>query len=260
MPYATASDEARLHYRLEGPAAAPVVMLSNALGTALGMWDQQSSALREFRVLRYDPRGHGGSDAPAGAYDLAQLGRDALSVLDACEIERAAFCGISMGGAIGQWLAVYAPDRISRLVLASTAAVFGTPKVWQDRIETVSRQGMAALTPGILDRWFTAGFRHGHPEAIAPIEAMLLACSPVGYAGCCAALRDTDLRGDLGRIAAPTLVIAGALDEGTPVERAQELAEGIPGAILRVLEAAHLSNIEQALAFNAALSEFLSQP
>ena len=257
MPYATAADGSRIHYRLEGAAGAPVLMLSNALGTSLDLWAPQAGAFPGRSLLRYDPRGHGASDAPSGEYSLDMLGRDALAVLEAARVDRVAFCGISMGGAIGQWLALNAPERVERLVLASTAAVFGTPQVWSERIAMVTRDGMAALTPGTLERWFTAGFRQAHPEAVAAIEAMLLACPPQGYAGCCAALRDIDLRAQLGRIRTPTLVIGGAHDPGTPPERVEELASGIAGAERLVLEAAHISNIEQAGAFNAALTRFL---
>jgi 3-oxoadipate enol-lactonase len=257
MPYAAAADGSRIHYRLEGPSDAPVLMLSNSLGTDLDLWERQLGAFPGFRVLRYDTRGHGGSDAPAGEYSLDLLGLDAVALLDATGVDRVAFCGISMGGAIAQWLALNAPDRVSRLVLANTAALFGVPAAWEERIETVRRDGMAALAPGILERWFTARFRQASPEAVAPVEAMLLACPPDGYAGCCAALRDIDLRADLARIAAPTLVIGGAHDPATPPERAEELAAGIAGAELVMLDAAHLSNIEQAAAFNAALTRFL---
>jgi len=258
MPYAAADDGSPIHYRLEGPQDAPVVMLSNALGVDLAMWEAQLPALNDVRLLRYDTRGHGRSGAPAGEYSLDQLGRDALAVLDAVGAQQAVFCGLSMGGAVGQWLAIHAPERLKGLVLASTAAVFGTPEVWRQRIEAVTRDGVAPLVPGILERWFTAGYRQREPAQVARIEAMLTACPAIGYAGCCAALRDIDLRTELRRIATPTLVIGGSSDPGTPPERVTELAAGIKGARLTMLDAAHLSNIEQAADFNTAVRTFLA--
>jgi 3-oxoadipate enol-lactonase len=257
MPHAAAADGTPIRYSLEGPEGAPVLMLSNSLGTALEMWDDQRPLAGARRLLRYDPRGHGRSGVPAGEYSLYELGRDALAVLDAAGVERTAFCGISMGGAVGQWLAVNAPHRLDRLVLANTAAAFGTPESWAQRIETVARDGMGPLAPVIIDRWFTPGFRARAPAAVARIEAMLRACPPAGYVGCCAALREIDLRGELGAIATPTLVIAGAHDPATPPDAARQLASAIAGARLAELDAAHLSNIEQAAAFNAALAAFL---
>ncbi len=257
MPYVAAADGSPIHYSLDGPQDAPVLMLSNALGVDLAMWEAQLPALTAYRLLRYDTRGHGRSGAPAGEYSLYQLGRDALALLDAVGAQQTVFCGLSMGGAIGQWLAIQAPERLNGLVLASTAAVFGAPDVWRQRIDAVMQQGVAPLVPGILARWFTAGYREREPEQVARVESMLTVCSAVGYAGCCAALRDTDLRGELYRIATPTLIIGGSSDTGTPPERVKEFADGIDGASLMMLDAAHLSNIEQAADFNAAVTAFL---
>lgn len=259
MPFAEAPDGARIHYRLDGPQGAPPLMLSNSLGADLTMWDRQMPALGDFRVLRWDPRGHGRSDAPAGDYTMEQLSRDALALLDALDISRTAYCGLSMGGAIGQWLALNRPGRIGALVLANTAAKFGTPDLWQARIDTALREGMAPLIPAILERWFTPEFRERDPAEVERVKAMLLATPPVGYAGCSAAIRDTDFRAVLGGITPPTLVIGGLHDPATPPEKSEELAAGIAGAELVMLDAAHLSGIERPEAFNAALTGFLAR-
>ena len=259
MPYAAAPDGSPIHYTLEGPQDGPVLVLSHSLGVELGMWEPQRPAFPELRLLRYDIRGHGLSGAPEGEYSLEVLGRDVLALADALGVARFSFCGISMGGAVGQWLGVHAAERLDRLVLASTAAVFGTPEIWSERIAAVTEGGVAPLIPGILDRWFTPEFRRREPEPVRRVEAMLQACSPTGYAGCCAALRDIDMRPELARIATPTLVLGGARDPGTPPARVEELAAGIPGARLTMLDAAHLSNIEQAAAFNAAVAGFLGR-
>lgn len=248
----------RLHYRLDGPAGAPVLMLSNSLGTALAMWDGQVAALTaRYRVLRYDSRGHGRSAAPCGAYTMAQLGGDAVALLDHLGIATAAFCGLSKGGMVGMWLGANAGDRITRLALTNTAAYLPSPETWDLRIKTVTEQGMAAVTDGVVDRWFTRGFQEREPQAVAPIREMLLATDPVGYCGCCHAIRDMDQRGDLGRITAPVLVIGGTVDPSTPPALSEEIARAIPGSRLVMLEAAHLSNIEQRDAYTAALLGFL---
>ncbi len=254
----TTDDGVGLHVEIAGKADGPALLLSNSLGTRLEMWDSQMAALTpHYRVIRYDSRGHGRSDAPKGDYTIERLGRDALAVLDSAGVAKTHFCGVSKGGMVGQWLGTYAADRVNRLVLANTAAIMGPPESWQSRIELVLKDGMAALTDAVIERWFTAAFRAARPDAIAPVRDMLLRTSPVGYAGCCAAIRDMDQRASIRAIAVPTLVIGGAFDPATPPEKAQEIARAIPGAKLLMLEAAHLSNIEQAEAFTAALLNFL---
>jgi 3-oxoadipate enol-lactonase len=258
MAFATTEDGVRLHYRLDGPEDAPALMLSNSLGTDLELWSGLAPALaREHRLLRYDARGHGRSDVPAGEYALETLARDALGLLDHLGLRRVRFCGLSMGGAVGQWLGAHAPERLERLVLANTGAVFGTPQLWQQRLDTVLREGMGSLVDGVVERWFTEGFRAAHPAEVERTRAMVMATPAQGYAGCCAALRDTDLRRYLPQVAVPTLVIGGLHDSATPPERAQELADGIPGARLAMLDAAHLSVVEQPEAFGGLLQEFL---
>lgn len=248
-----------LHYELEGPDDAPLLVLSNSLGADLSMWAMQMPALlAHFRVLRYDTRGHGESGIPSGDYTVEQLGRDVIGLLDHLGIARAHFCGISMGGLSGIWLALHHPERLGRLVLANTAARIGSDEGWQARIDAVGSGGMAALAPAIIERWYTPGYRSRCAAAVAPFQAALAATSPDGYASCCAALRDADLRVGLSRIALPTLVIAGTVDHSTPAADGRAVAAQIEGARYVELDAAHISNQEQAGAFTAAVLSFLT--
>ena len=263
MPTLTRDDDTTIHYRVDGDDRAPALLLSNSLGTTLDMWAPQIPALtRQFRVIRYDTRGHGASAAPEGPYTMDQLGRDALAVLDALQIERAHFCGLSMGGVTGQWLALHAPERIDRLVLANTGARVGSADLWNGRIETLRSEGSKGL-PGafadsIVERWFTPRHRTVAPVAVAQVREMLLHTSSAGYSGNCAAIRDADYRAELATIRLPTLVIAGTHDPSTPAALGRDLANAIPGARYVELDSAHLSNLEQAGAFNAAVLRFLT--
>ena len=243
----TKEDATGLNYRLEGPEDAPVLVLSNSLGTTLEMWDDQSPALREhFRVLRYDTRGHGGSPAPPGPYAIDELGRDVLSLLDHLGVERASFCGLSIGGMTGMWLASEAPERIERLVLCCTSALLGPKSVWDERIETATERGMTALVDGVIERWFTPGFRLDNPEPVEKMARTLRGTDPEGYAGCCAAIRDMDLRDRLPSIRSPTLVVSGADDPATPPDHGRFIADAVPGARFELVpEAAHIANVEQ---------------
>lgn len=250
-----------LNYQLEGPAGAPVLVLSNSLGTDLHMWDAQVAAFAEhFRVLRYDTRGHGASLVTSGPYSIEQNGRDVLALLDALDIPRAHFCGLSMGGLIGQWLAIHAPERLSRLVLCNTAAKIGTPEVWNPRIETVLSGGAEAmrnLRDASISRWFTADFAESEPGKVEPIVGMLAQTSPEGYAANCAAVRDADFRGEIGAITAPTLVVCGAADAVTTTEDGRFLQAHILGAELVEFRAAHLSNVQAGDAFGQRVLAFL---
>ncbi len=257
MPFALGQG-ARIHYEIEGPEDGPVLLLSNSLGTDLGMWSPQMPALTtRHRVVRYDSRGHGRSEAPEGPYTIDMLGQDAVAVLDAAGVERALFCGLSKGGMVGQWLGVNAPNRVGRLVLANTAAFIGASEVWNQRIETVRAQGMAAIVPGVIDRWFTKPFQERAPDSVARIRDMLLATDPEGYTACCAAVRDMDQRQAISAISVPTLVIAGRHDLATSPEQGRLIADTVPGARFLELDAAHLSNIEAEAAFTHALLDFL---
>jgi 3-oxoadipate enol-lactonase len=254
-------DGCRLFYRFDGPADAPVVMMSNSLGTTHRMWDPQIPTLtRRFRVLRYDRRGHGQSDAPPGPYSIERLGRDAVGILDQLGLDRVNWCGLSIGGMVGMWLGVNAPARFERLVLSNTAARMAPPEAWDARITAIRAQGMAALIDGTLERWFSAGFRAKGDPMIDLIKAEFLATPPEGYAGCCAAIRDMDQRETIAGVTVPTLVVIGALDPATPPLEGELVARRIPGAKSVTLEAAHLSNIEQPEAFSAAVLDFLGRP
>lgn len=253
-----ADDGCRIAYRFDGPEDAPVLLLSNSLGTTMAMWDPQVPAFAEhFRVLRYDSRGHGQSDSPAGAYSMDRLGRDAILLLDALKLDTVDFCGLSKGGMVGQWLGVRAPERIRKLILANTSAYMGPPSGWQSRIEAVRTNGMAPLADASIARWFTPDFAASSPDAVAPIRDMLLACDVQGYSGCCAAIRDMDLRPSAGLIAPPTLVIAGRQDPSTSVEDGRWLADTVKDGRLVEIDAAHLSNVEKPNEFQAAVLAFL---
>jgi 3-oxoadipate enol-lactonase len=257
--YATMTDGTRIFWEVDGPAGAPALLLANSIGAALEMWDAQVAALAgRFRVIRFDTRGHGRSDAPAGEYSLARLAADAAGVLDAAGAERAHVCGLSLGGAVGQQLALDAPARVERLVLANTAARIGNAEGWQARMDAVASGGLEGIADMALGRFFDEGFRTAHPDVIARFRQMLLANPAHGYIGCCAALRDADLRDRVAAITSPTLVIGGALDVSTPPDVTDALAGSIPGARAITLPAAHLSNVEAPEAFTAALQDFLT--
>jgi 3-oxoadipate enol-lactonase len=247
-----------LRVRIDGPADAPWLVLSNSLGATLEMWEPQVAACsRHYRVLRYDTRGHGSSSSPPRPWTIAGLGGDVIGLLDALGIERAHFCGLSMGGATGMWLATHAPRRLDRLVLCNTTPWLGPPEAMTARIAQVQRDGMAPLVEGILQRWFTPDLHASDPQGVDRIRRMLLAAPVEGYAGCCEALRDMDQRDDLPRISTPTLVIAGSEDPSPSIEAARQWAATIPQALFVELPAAHLSNIGAAAAFNAAVLRFL---
>ncbi|HVW48865.1 MAG TPA: 3-oxoadipate enol-lactonase [Trinickia sp.] len=246
-------------YTSAGPTDAPALVLSNSLGTTIDMWLPQLDALAErYRVVRYDPRGHGRSAAPPGAYSVDMLGRDALAVLDALGIERAHFCGISMGGLTGQWLGVHAGERIDKLIVANTAARIGTSAGWTQRAELVRARGMAEVADGAAGRWFTANFIEREPDSVRRLTEQLRASPRDGYAACCDALSVADLREEIDSIKAPTLVIAGRQDPVTTVDDARFLVERVSRARMVVLDASHLSNVEAAEAFTAAVMDFLA--
>ena len=251
----TAGSPVPLHHVLEGPEDAPVVVLANSLGTTLRVWDDQASALQaRFRLLRYDHRGHGGSPVPPGPYGIEDLGRDVLALLDVLEIERASFCGLSIGGMVGMWVANEAPERIERLVLSCTSARLGPPETWEKRATTVRAEGMGAVADAVVEHWFTPAFHASRPYTVEWAARMLLGTPAEGYAGCCEAIRDMDLSGRLGEIQAPTLVISGADDPAIPRDHAELIRGSIPGARLVVVpKAAHLANVEQPEAVTRAI-------
>ncbi len=248
-------------YRLEGEEGAPVLMFANSLGTDMDLWDEQVPEFAAtLRVLRYDMRGHGRSPEVPGEYTVAELAADALRVLDALGIERVHFCGLSLGGMVGQYLGAHHPDRLASLTLCATACRIGTREVWDERIALVLGRDTTAVVDLVIPNWFTERFRQAEPRRVEAIREMLLNARPLGYAGCCAAVRDADLCGDLARIAVPTFCIAGRHDPVTPPERLEEIRERVRDPRgLAVLEAAHLVNVEARAAFNDALGRFLAE-
>jgi len=253
--------DVHVSYTVEGrtDAEAPVVLFAHSIGTTRDLWLPQIPAFRSaYRIVRHDARGHGRSAAPDGDYSIDELGRDALAVLDAVGTSQAHIVGLSLGGLTAMWLALHAPTRVRGIVLANTAARIGIPERWNERIAQVQSDGMAVIGESALTRWFTDDFRNREPHTIAHFRGMIANCAPQGYSGCCAVLRDTDLRDDIARIAAPTLVIAGEQDAATTPADAELLRERIPGARLVTLPAAHLSNVEQPTAFTNAVLAFLS--
>lgn len=256
----TTGDGVGLHYEIEGREEGPALLFSNSLGTNLHLWDRQAeeAAGRGFRVIRYDQRGHGSSEAPKGDYTIERLGQDVLDLLDALQISRSALCGISMGGMTGVWLAMHHPRRFSRLALCNLGVWMPPRDLWDTRITLVRDGGMEAVAESVVERWFTQKFRESEPEEVDCIRRQILATNPTGYAGCCAAIRDMDLRDRLGLIEAPTLVVIGMHDPATPPERGQYVVERIPGAQKLVLDTAHLSNVEAPEHFNRSVLAFLA--
>lgn len=257
MPYVTLPS-GNFFYRYDGPTDGPLLVLSHSLGTDHSMWEPQLPAFtRVFRVLRYDSRGHGASAVTPGPYTIKDLGQDVLDLYDALGIRRAHFCGLSMGGMVGMWLAANAPDRVDRLMLCNTAARLGPPQIWDTRIEAIRAGGMSAIVPAALGRWFTAAFMSGSPVVIGRMGQILSNTPAEGYIACCEAIRDMDQRAILPNIRAKTLVIAGELDATTTPTDGRFLASSIPGATYAELAAAHLSNIEAAGPFTDAVLRFL---
>jgi 3-oxoadipate enol-lactonase len=246
---------------LTGPAGAPVLVLGNSLGTTRELWQPQLGPLgRSFRLLRYEHRGHGGSPVPPGPYSIADLGTDVLRLLDRHEITTACYCGVSLGGMVGMWLAANAPDRIEALALCCTSAWLPPAQFWRDRAASVRADGMTSISRQVVARWFTPGYQDVHPGTMAGfVTALERKVVPEGYAGCCEAIAAMDLRPVLPTITAPTLVIAGAEDPATPPWHGAVIASAIPDARLRVIRgAAHLANVSAAAEFSATLLAHLT--
>lgn len=253
MPYA-ALPHGKIHYRIDGDERAPALVLCHALGTDLTLWDAQAAALSaQYRVLRYDLRGHGFSPGPDTEYTIAELAGDVFGLLDALEIAEAHVVGLSIGGLIAMALALAAPARVKQLVLANTAPRIGSRAGWEERIAQVKKEGLAGIADGAIQRWFTPEFQAREPALMARYRALVMQARPAAYAGCCAALRDADLRSEIGRISSPTFVISGRHDAVTTPAHGQEMADAVQGARHVSLAAGHLSNVEAAAAFTDAL-------
>jgi 3-oxoadipate enol-lactonase/4-carboxymuconolactone decarboxylase len=259
MPFVQ-TDGARLYWRCDGPDSAPALLLSNSIGTDHALWEPVMPALmRAFRVIRYDARGHGASDAPPGDYSMERLGRDALAVADAADAKRFHFAGISLGGMTGMWLGANAPERVDRLALCNTSAYFG-PEAWAARIAAVRANGMAAIADMVMARFFTPVYIKQADARFASVRRMFLAIDAGGYAGCGAAIRDMDLRPVLPRIAAPTLVVAGKFDQATPPEQGKAIAQAIPAARYTELACAHIPTHEAGAGLADQYCRFFLEP
>jgi 3-oxoadipate enol-lactonase len=249
---------AGLGYDLHGADDAPVLVLGSSVGSTRAMWDAQLPALAQhFRVLRYDHRGHGGSQVPAGPYTIADLGCDLLGLLDSLGVQRFSYAGLSLGGMVGIWLGRHAPDRVDRLALCCTSAYLPPAQLWLDRVAAVRAGGMESIADAVVGRWFTPGFTAAQPDQVARLRSVLAAVPVQGYAGCCLAIAGMDQRADLHRITAPTLVLAGAHDPATPPSHSEQIADAVPGARMVVVDAAHLATVEQADECTGLLLEHL---
>ncbi len=250
--------DVRIHYEWSGCDDGEALVFSNSLGTDLHMWDKVLPLLENrFRVLRYDMRGHGKSSNPPGPYTADQLGGDLLSLLDRLALGRVHLCGLSLGGLVAMWIGIHSPERVDRMILANTAASFGPPERWVERIAMVQSLGMEPIALATLERWFTPVYREQHPEEMQTACRMIAATNAVGYAGCCGALRDADVRREIGAIEAPCLVVVGAHDEATPPSEGQALHSALPNSSLVELDASHLSAWERPGEFAAAVLGFL---
>lgn len=261
MPTIETDDGVAIHFETTGSSGRPPLMMSNSLGSDLTMWDREAELLSDaFFVVRYDSRGHGRSGVPEGPYAMERLAHDAINLMDALEIHRTCWCGLSMGGMVGMWIASRHTDRIGRLALCNTAAHMPPKALWDGRIRTATGDGMEPLVEPTMERWFTAPFRAdpANRETLDRVRAMVRGTNPAGYAGCCAAIRDMDQRHTIARIRAPCLVVTGRDDPATPPDYADLIARTIEGARLHVFEdCAHISNIERPVAFHETVLPFL---
>jgi 3-oxoadipate enol-lactonase len=257
--YATTTAGTRFAYTVSGRPWRPALMLTHSLGSDHRMWGPQVQALKEaFYVVSIDNLGHGGSDVPAGDYSISDFADGVLAVADAEQIDRFHYCGLSVGGLTGQWLGIHTAERLLSLTLCNTAARIGNADLWNERIAIARSQGMTGLVEGVIARWFSPGFAEREPDRYAQARATLLSTDPNGYAGVCAAIRETDLRDQVVSIAVPTLVIGGINDQAAPIEQARWLHEQIADSRLVELDAAHISNLDRETEFTSALDQFLA--
>lgn len=257
MSFLTFSGE-RFRIAMDGPETAPPLVLAHSLGTGLELWDSVVPRLsRRFRVIRYDARGHGESAAPDAVYSMGDLGRDLLNILDALAIPSAHLCGLSLGGMVGQWLAVNAPHRFGKAVLANTTAHAGPPRLWEWRIRHIRKAGVASVADAVIESWFTPEFRAAEPTAVARVRRMVVDTPASGYMGTSCAMRDMDFREALKEVRVPAMVIIGSRDRSTPPAWGELIATHLPGARREVLDCAHMSAIEMPDAFAGLVEDFL---
>ncbi|MCK1513158.1 3-oxoadipate enol-lactonase [Bradyrhizobium sp. 190] len=253
-----ADDGCSLRVEVEGDEAAPVLMLSHPLGATLAMWDLQVEELSKiFRVIRYDTRGHGKSGAPSDPYSMDRLGRDVLNIVDALGVGVMHWCGLSMGGMVGQWLGANAPGRVRKLILSNTASYYPDKDFWRQRIATIERTGLAPLAASNMPRWFSEEFLAHSPDVVSRMREIFSSHSVKGYVGCCAAIAAMDFRKSNESITAPTMVIVGLRDIATPPEQGHEIATSIRGATVTEINSGHVANIEQPKQYTDAVSSFL---
>ncbi|QOW46323.1 MULTISPECIES: 3-oxoadipate enol-lactonase [Acinetobacter] len=258
MPTFTSND-AQINYQTFGDASNPAIIFSNSLGTKYTMWQPQIDALQnDFFVICYDTRGHGASSAPQGPYQIEQLGQDVVNLLDHLKVEKANFCGISMGGLTGQWLAIYKPERFNHIIVCNTAAKIGQEQAWNERAALVRQQGLQTIAATAASRWFTESFIQSQAATVQSLSNDLAAGSAEGYASCCEALAKADLREELKNITVPILVIAGQQDPVTTITDGQYMIDRIPNSELFEINASHISNIECPNEFTQAVKNFIS--
>ena len=258
MPMINADDGCPIYVEVEGRDEAPALILSNSLGTNLRMWDDQAPEFaKHFRLVRYDRRGHGQSGVPQGPYSMERFGRDVLDIADALDIETFNWCGLSMGGMVGQWLGANAPDRVEKLVLSNTNSFYPDKAAWNDRIKFVTEKGLAAMVDTNMQRWFTEGFRKRAPQTVDRMRDIFVTTKIPGYVACCQAIAAMDFRDSNTNIEAPTMVIVGSQDVATPPTAGETIRQQIKGAEIVSLEAAHISNMEQPEAYTKAVLNFL---
>jgi 3-oxoadipate enol-lactonase len=256
------ADGCPIHVEVDGFDGAPVLILSNSLGTTLHMWEPQVAPFtKQFRVVRFDRRGHGRSGLPKGPYTMERLGRDALAVMDGLGIEKANWCGLSMGGMEGMWLGASAPERFDKIILSNTSCYYPNKELWNERISTIrARGGLAPVADRLMGLWFTKEFREREPAIVERLKEGLAATPMEGYIACGEAVRDMDHREILSQIKAPTLVIIGRHDQATTPEAGAFIRSRISGAAVAVLDAAHISNVEQPTQFTDIVQSFLVRP
>lgn len=249
-----------VHHVVDGDPDAPALVLLDSLGSSLEMWDPQVAPLaRQFRVVRFDLRGHGRSPAPAGPYEIADLAGDLLALLDGIQVERAHLCGLSIGGMVALWAAEHAPERVDRLIMVCSSARLEPSEAWTARAATVRTEGMEVVADAVVGRWFTPAHAARNPDLVTRMRAMVAGQPPEGYASCCEAIATMDLRAELPAVRAPTLLIAAADDPAIPPEHSERIAAAVHGArIVVVPDAAHMPNVEQPARVTAAIIDHLS--